>query len=292
MAKQKSSKTSVIFREMFIAMILVVVLPTTFLGFVASGEISLFNLAGSIFLMIILMFMPNVLNNYADWKIDKINKKRVELHQMFKKKDLLIITAALFVLSVPFFIFGNIFLQITMLIAYFMIFNYNMGLKAKNVNFMNYFFIALYYGPIAYTVGFFFSSPNIALFMDMIWIPVFLLFVDLSFSVTKDYEDVKGDKKEGKLTLPVVFGKGKSLFYQHAMITLAFLVILASMILLKASPIYLFLFVFYGIAIYILEYVRSVTDKIRYHKAHNMIRFNALMIRTFIAVSLLAFALL
>lgn len=278
-----------LFTQVFIGMILVVVLPTTLLGVVASGHITIVNVVGALLLMSILQFMPNALNNHVDWEIDEMNEKRLEMHAAMEKHHLLIITLALFVISLVFFIFGNIYLKATMLIGYFLILNYNMLLRAKDKIFLNYSFIALFYGSIAFAIGFFFSSSDIALFTSIIWIPIFLFFIDLGFSVSKDYEDEEGDRKHNKRTVPVVFGKNVSQIYQAAVITLVFAwIFYVSSTQLNRYMLAL-MALFYIIAIYSLNMVRTTHYKSRYHTAHNLIRINALMIRVSLMLPFVVF---
>ncbi|HVA82625.1 MAG TPA: hypothetical protein VNF06_00480, partial [Candidatus Aquilonibacter sp.] len=140
-----SQKISLLFKEVFIGMILVVVIPTALLGVVASASISALTLLGSLFLIAILQITPNVLNNYVDWEIDRINKKRELMHKTYKRESLPVIAGVLILGTIPFFIYGNIYLKASIIIAYFMIVNYNLLIKAKDVLFLNYAFIALFY---------------------------------------------------------------------------------------------------------------------------------------------------
>lgn len=268
-----------LFRDVFIGMILVVVLPTTALGVIASGHLNLLNMAGALFLMAVLQFMPNVLNNHVDWHADEINQKRLHMHKVLSRRSLLLITLVLFLITLPFFLFGSLYMKITMLIAYFMIINYNILIKAKDVVFLNYAFIALYYGPLAYAVGFFLSGASIQSFTNLIWIPIFLFFVDLGFSVSKDYPDIDGDKQHGKMTLPVVFGKNFSIAYQLCVITgvFAFAIIYTYMNFVFEVPIAFF--ILYLIALYSINASRTTTERLKYHMAHNLIRSNALLTR-------------
>ena len=280
MKLSQPSDLIVLFRDVFIGMILVVVIPTTFLGVVASGNLNVINLVGALFIMAVLQFLPNALNNYADWEIDAINGKRKGMHKIMNKKDLLIISFVLFLITVPFFILGNLYLKITMIIAYFFIINYNMFIRAKDIIFLNYAFIAFFYGALAFAVGFFFASSSLSSFVHLIWIPIFLFFVDMGFSVSKDYEDIEGDARMGKITIPNKFGKRISLLYQVTLISIVFIAIIYFAIITLNKIFFIGLAVFYLIALYSLRMVHLTEDKERHHKAHNIIRTNALLIRS------------
>ncbi|HVC58671.1 MAG TPA: UbiA family prenyltransferase [Candidatus Acidoferrales bacterium] len=279
---------TLLFREVFIGMILVVVLPTALLGVIASGHINVLNIVGALVLMSLMQFAPNALNNYVDWDIDEANDKRMTMHKALSKRKLLEITLVLLLLTIPFFVFGNLYLRIAMLIGYFLIFNYNVLLRAKDKIFLNYAFIALFYGSLAFTLGFFFASGNLQLFLSIIWIPIFLFFIDLGFSVNKDYEDVDGDAKHGKKTVPVVLGKNMSLVYQFVIITAIFIWVFYISATQIGTVFLGIMIAFYAAALYCLNKVRMSNFKSVYHDAHNIIRVDALLIR----VSLMALFLI
>ncbi|MDE1850174.1 MAG: UbiA family prenyltransferase [Candidatus Micrarchaeota archaeon] len=270
------SRIKLIFNEVFIGMILFVVVPTALLGVVASGNISLLNVLGAVFLIAVLQITPNVLNNYVDWEIDRINKKRTEMHKKIGKDALPIMALVLVLTTIPFFVYGNTYLRIAMLIAYFMMVNYNLLIKAKDVLFLNYAFIALYYGPLAFAVGFFFSSSSIGLFNGLLWMPTFIFLMNMGFSVIKDYGDVEGDKALKKMTLPVVMGKRATLIYQFVLITAVFAAMIYFGITSLGYPLSILLLIPYAIAMYAMKIVIHPKKSSEYSRASNIIRVNAL----------------
>ncbi|MDE1827910.1 MAG: UbiA family prenyltransferase [Candidatus Micrarchaeota archaeon] len=272
------SKIKLIFNEVFIGMILFVVVPTAILGVVASGSISLLNVLGAVFLIAVLQITPNVLNNYVDWEIDRINKKRTEMHKRIKKSSLPIMALVLVLTTIPFFVYGNIYLRIVMVIAYFMMVNYNLLIKAKDVLFLNYAFIALYYGPLAFAVGFFFSLPNLALFESLAWMPLFIFLVNMGFSVIKDYGDVEGDKALNKMTLPVVIGEKATLAYQFILITAVFAGMIYFGVTSFGWTLSGLLIIPYAIAMYAMRLVSKPKNSSVYAKASNIIRINAFVV--------------
>lgn len=281
------SQLKIVLNQALIPMILIVVVPSTILGFVVARNFDFWLLLQGLFIITTIDFAGNALNNYADWEVDKLNKKRVELHSILKRKHLLFLSLFLFLLSVPFLFTGNIYLKIFILLGYFVAANYSIGLKTKNGVPWNYATIALFYGPFAFFYGFFSASNDFNLFLANLWMPIFLFFIDMGFSVTKDYEDVEGDKIEKKLTFPVVYGKIFSLAYQFSITSLTFIGLTALAVFGGVSAWYLFVTPFYFIALFVLYNIFK-TDLIkRFHFFHNLIRLNALFIRfTILAVSL------
>jgi len=279
----KLSEFKTILNQALIPMILIVVLPSTILGWVAAGTFNIFSLFVGLWIITTMDLAGNALNNVADWKIDELNEKRIELHQLINRKQLLLISILLFVASFPFFVVGNLYLKVAILIGYFVAVNYSVGLKTKNSVFANYVTIAIYYGPLAFIYGFLTSTVNISLFMNVIWMAIFIFFIDLGFAVTKDYEDIKGDKLEHKLTLPVVYGKKVSLMYQYITINLTFISVAILVFLEFISQWYLIVLAGYIIAIYVLRGVQFTESKEKFHLCHNLIRSNALLVRFILA---------
>ncbi|MFH1448158.1 MAG: UbiA family prenyltransferase [Candidatus Micrarchaeota archaeon] len=270
--------------QALIPMILVVVIPSTFLGFVVSGSSDLIGLIFGIWIIATMDMGGNALNNFIDWGIDERNKKRLELHRILDKKELLYLSFFLFLCSVPFLFFGNYYLKAVILVGYLVAIGYSVWLKAKDRIILNYLNIALFYGPFAFLYGYFASTGDITNLMENIWMLIFLFLVDMGFSVTKDYEDVEGDKALNKITMPVRFGKGNSLRYQFVVITLAFLLVVFLSFVKLINVLYLVVLPCYFVALYCLGKVKDTEDKKRYHLAHNIIRVNALASRLIIAM--------
>lgn len=279
MSKITFKNLKIILNQALIPMILVVVIPSAFLGWVSAGTFSIISLLAGLWIIATMDMAGNALNNYSDWKIDEINEKRVELHKLLTRKQLLLLSIVLFACSLPFLLIGNIYLKIAIIIGYFVATNYSIGLKTKNSVIANYATIAFYYGPLAFLFGFLSSTSNIALLENVAWMGAFIFFIDMGFSVTKDYEDVEGDKQEKKLTLPVVYGKKTSLAYQFVVINLTYLSILVMVWIRAISNWYLLVLVTYFIALYVLRQVISTESKKKFHLSHNLIRMNALLCR-------------
>ena len=275
--------------QALIPMILVVVLPTTILGWVVSKELDILNLLVGILIIASIDMGGNALNNIADWEIDEINKKRILLHRTLSKKQLFLIFLLLFLLPVPFLIVGNIWLKLCILLGYLTAINYSYGLKLKDKVIGNYFNIAIFYGPFAFLYGYFASTSNLQLLIENWWMVLFVFLMDMGFAVTKDYEDVYGDKMLGKKTLPSVFGKEISLLYQFLIINLTFSLVMALIALKKIPFKFILLGIPYLIAFYVIRKVYFTDNAEEYHKAHNLIRLNALASRFMVALIYLLF---
>jgi len=273
----------VVLNQALIPIILVVVLPSAFLGWVAAGTFDLASLLAGLFIIATMDMAGNALNNVADWKVDELNKKRLELHRLVTRKQLLALSLFLFLCSFPLLIIGNLYLKIAILIGYLVACNYSIGLKTKNHLLLNYLTIALYYGPLAFLYGFLASSADINLLASVSWMAIFIFLIDIGFSVTKDYEDVDGDRQENKLTMPVVYGKKWSLIYQFAIINLTYLSVSALVVIGIIRTWYLLVLPTYFIAMYALYGVSSTDSKERFHTCHNIIRLTALLGRFLLA---------
>ena len=273
--------------QAFMPMILTVVLSTGILGFIASGSTNLMNFIIAVWLVIAIDFYAKAITNYADWKIDELNNKRVEMHKFLKKNKLLLLGGLLVATTLPFFIFGNLGLQLTLLFSYFLIINYSLGICGKDKLILNYVMISIFYGPTFFLIGFFMGTSDFNLLLQHSWILLFIFLIDMGFSVTKDYEDIKGDKSENKLTLPVVYGKEFSLIYQFVITTVTFGFLALLVLLGWISTIYLILLANYVIALIALYRVKMVDHIKSFHLSHNLIRLNALLIRFMIGGILL-----
>ncbi|MGI0141149.1 MAG: UbiA prenyltransferase family protein [Candidatus Micrarchaeales archaeon] len=273
-----ANKIKLVFNELFIGMILLVVVPTALLGVVASGDIIIASVLAGGILITLLQIAPNVLNNYADWEIDEKNRKRADMHKVIKRGALPVMALVLLVLTIPFFVYGNLYLKITMVIAYFLILNYNFLIKAKDILFLNYAFIALGYGPVAFAIGFFVSSANLATFEQFLWVPAFIFLVNMGFVIIKDYGDIEGDKALGKITLPIAVGKRLAIFYQAILITAVFAVMIYLGLTSIRWPLSVLLVVPYLIAAYAIKMISAPKNRNAYSTASNLIRLNALIV--------------
>ena len=276
-------------KEAFIPAILIVVVPTTILGFLLSGSGNILLLLQGIYLIILVDISANVINNYSDWQIDIRNKKRVAMHETFSRKQLLAIYIALTMIVYASMLLFSSNLYLVMVITIFVLLGilYSMGTKLKDKTFVNYLTISLAYAGVSSAVGFFSGSNNLTLFARWLPLILFLVLVDLGYSMTKDYSDIIGDREHGKKTLPVVFGKSLAIKIQLAFATAAYIFLIIMVVIGILNPAFLILLLSYLFALYILNTV----SKTKNHKVEERMHFNSqrngLFVRALIILLLL-----
>ncbi len=281
-------------KETIIPSILIVVVPTTLLGFLLThgNPLKFFLLA--LPLIILVDIAANIINNYEDWEIDIANKKREVMHKAFRKNDLLmmyivVIAAALIILLLS---QANIYLYAAVFAYIFLGIIYSLTIKLKNIVILNYAAIAIAYAGISAAIGFFSVSANMSLFLHWSPIFIFLILVDFGYCITKDYSDVKGDSLHGKNTLPVLFGKTASIKVQLVVITFAYVFLLVEVLLKILSPLFLFLFISYAFALYIVVTTYKSEDVHVHRKLHYYSHRNGFLTRLIIIIILIALTLI
>ncbi len=268
--------------------ILLVVLPTTFLGFLASGSHNWVLVIFALLITTILDIGANVINNYADWEIDIVNNKRTLMHQFLSKSELLLFYGLLVTLVVGLlliFKFG-VYLYLSVILFLLMGLIYSVGFKLKDRFPLNYAAIALSYGGLSFLIGFFAGTNSYSLFITWLPVVIFIVLVDFGYSMTKDYADVDGDSKHNKITLPVLFGKQKSLSIQLFVITIAYLVLAWLILSSRLNLIFIVLFACYLFAIYILYKVKETDSQTVLEQMHFYSQLNGLSVRFLIIILL------
>jgi 1,4-dihydroxy-2-naphthoate polyprenyltransferase len=281
-------------KETIIPAILIVVVPTTFLGFLLSKGAPLNFIVVALPLIILVDIAANIINNYEDWEIDKANKKREVMHSAFKKNDLLymylvVIVAVFAILMLS---GANKYLWISVLAYIFLGIIYSLAIKLKNIAILNYAAIAIAYAGMSAAIGFFSGSIDLSLFLKWSPIFIFLILVDFGYSITKDYSDVKGDALHDKKTLPVLFGKPASIKIQFAIVTVAYIYLLVAVLTRLLSPAFLFLFISYGFALYIIVTAHRTEDRHIHRKLHHHAQRNGFLARLIIIIILIVLALI
>ena len=277
------------FKEAIIPTVLIVVVPTTFLGFLLSGgNISQFFFK-ALPLIVLLDCCANVINNYSDWEIDVINKKRPTMHRVFKKGHLLL-TYFLFLPAIAAIMLASatsIYLWIIIGLCILAGLFYSTFVKLKDALLINYAAIAVSYSVLAFAIGFFSGSSDLAHFWSLSPIWVFLMLVYFGYSMTKDYPDIIGDKMHGRRTLPVVFGKDLAIKIQYTTITLAY-VYLGLMVFLRLLGVsFLLLFVSYILAIRICMTISKTGSTEKLLAMHYKSQQNALVALVIIIILVL-----
>jgi len=273
-------------KEALIPAILIVVLPTTVLGFLLSGSRSIVALAYAVVLIVLADMSANVINNYSDWEIDIANRKRNALHRSLRRKHLvwIYLLMLLAILAVLVFSKANIYLWISTGLFVLLGFSYSLNVKLKDLPILNYLAIAIAYAALASAIGFFSGGPNISGFLR--WSPlfIFLVLIDFGYSMTKDYSDVVGDKSHNKRTLPVLLGKSKSLKIQATVITVAYVYLFLLVIFGVLAPVFLVLLISYAIAVYTLVVIYRTTNKETHNKMHYYSQRNGFLVRLIIII--------
>lgn len=240
-----------IINELLLLEMIVVLVPQVFIGYLASGSNNIILFLYASFMIIIVDFIGNIVNHYADWELDEENNKRLELHEAFSKKSLLIISFFLMIILFLMMLI-NIYLIIITLIGFGCAIFYSLIFQLKDKFFVNSLTLGIAYAFVPYSTGYFVANTKLEQFFELFWIPIYLVVLMMVISMIKDYEDEKGDRKFNKKTLVTVFGKQKALIIQSlSLITLYCFLIIWNMllskfiILLLLIPFMMFLFIFY-----------------------------------------------
>ncbi len=275
-------------KEALILPILLVVVPTTFVGFLASGSSNIIDMLLGLVLIILAGVSANVLNNYSDWEIDIKNKKRNILHETFKRRELsfLYLFILLLIYLIVYIFRLNFYTLLTISLYILMGIFYSLFIRFKDKILFNYLIIAISYGVIAFSLGYFLGSNIISGFYNLLPIIIFIFIADFGYSISKDYGDIIGDKKYKKNTLPVIFGKDFSIKFQFLIINIAYIFLLITISLNKLSYLYLFLFISYLFAMYIIKKTKNTNNINILNKMHFLAQINGLSIR-FILILLL-----
>jgi 4-hydroxybenzoate polyprenyltransferase len=243
-------KTSAIFNA-YIPQLLVPLSATIIIGLAYATNLSPMPLAIGILAAVLPLLGANALNNYADWEIDLANQKRTVVHKVLSKRKLLLLAAIPFLLSaLVAFIAGP---PISWIIAIGLLISltYSWGVNAKDKLWLIYLWIGFYFGPLAFLAIYYTTAGSLAAASLPITL-LFLLGLHFSMAIVKDYGDIKGDAKLGKRTLPVVYGKQKSLAIQVALITATFLLVPVGVFLQLFPAKLLAVLAFYPLAVLIL----------------------------------------
>lgn len=156
-----------------------------------------------------------VLNDYYDYKIDKINAPHRPLPSgRMSKKTALIYSGILFAIGIVFAALINIYCILLVLLNTFLEFSYAKKLKQIAVigNITDSWFVA----------STFIFGALITLDLRIVWILSLLAFLsNMGREITKCIEDIKGDKKFGLKTLPIITSVKFSKRIAQALVILA-----------------------------------------------------------------------
>ena len=274
---------------------LLIILPAFIIGFVLSGYKNITAIILIISALIIGDICANLLNNYKDWEIDKINKKRLLLHKILKKNQIwnyflfLFITLIIFSFFLYLFFINqiNIYFILVVFLTFFLNIMYSSFLKLKDKYILNYITLGLSYGVVPFLIGFFFGENDPLKLIYFIPILVFLFLTDFSYSISKDYPDIKGDKIFKKRTLPVSTKNSNVFKIQFAIVSIAYLFLLSCILLRIININYDILFISFLIQILILNKTIKSPSVKNSRKMHFYTQLNEFLIRLIILSILL-----
>lgn len=189
----------------------------------------------------------NVLNMITDKEIDKVNLPDRPLPSgRISEKELLsfYIFLVLLTLIPPLFIspallataIGGIIIGILYSVK---------PIRLKERYLMSNMSIAFGYGIISFFIGFISAGGSVS--TAPLWMPLFLFFMDIGGSISKDYKDIEGDKLFNMRTLPAVHEKVTCIKI-HSLFLLAPFVALIALSLFSILP---FIFILTGALVFL-----------------------------------------
>ncbi len=215
----------------------------------------------------------NVINDYFDVEIDKINRpERVIPQNLLTKKEALIFFAIL-----KFFAF-YLALQINktafliVIVTSVLLFLYSF--KLKHVALIGNVIVGLLTG-----MAFIYGAVAVGNWKAGIFPALFAFMVNLAREILKDIEDIEGDRKMGLLTFPIKFGIRQSIYVVSGIIIL--LVIFTTIpYFLDIYNIKYFIFVLIIVdslfVYFVKELIRSGTT-VNLRKLSNLLKINMLL---------------
>ncbi|MDL2246974.1 UbiA family prenyltransferase [Methanobrevibacter sp. OttesenSCG-928-K11] len=169
----------------------------------------------------------NVINDCFDHKIDSINRPdrpipsgRISLKNGRNYAYILLGLAIImgFIIS---YLEQNIIPGIIVLISVFILYFYASKFKSTVLlgNFIVGFMTGLCFVFAGYVIGIQINSPEII--TTSFYLGFFALVMTMAREITKDMEDIEGDKKEDTKTLPIVYGLRKSSYLTTLLVIIA-----------------------------------------------------------------------
>ncbi|MEN3038249.1 MAG: geranylgeranylglycerol-phosphate geranylgeranyltransferase [Candidatus Kryptonium sp.] len=148
----------------------------------------------------------NVINDYFDVEIDKVNKPSRPIPSgLISKRFALLLY---FVLTISGLFFASFLNEVAFLIAFFSVFViFLYSYKLKGVPLVGNFTVAFMTG-----LAFVFAGSVVGNFKDSVFPFVFAFLINFGREIVKDIEDMEGDRKAGIKTFPIVNGVEKSVF--------------------------------------------------------------------------------
>ncbi len=206
----------------------------------------------------------NIINDYFDLPIDKINKPKRPLPEgrvTIKETLVLFMVSTLLSLLSGFFVSFNFFLLA--ILNTILIFLYSWKFKKAIIgnSIDSWLACSVFIAPVLVLNGLemLLSSPVIIL-------AIIAFFGNYGREILKDVEDIKGDKMNGAETLPIVFGHIKAIILGKFLIFITSLLLFLPYIVGYFSELYLVLAFFcflFGVYILSIEKIKKVQKMIK-----------------------------
>ncbi len=262
-----------------------IALTTALLGGIISGS-----LASNIpffFLGLFITFgwlgAANVLNMITDKEIDKINLPSRPLPSgRISEKELLYFYIFLVALTLLPALFISSALFIVALAGVLIGIIYSVKpIRFKERYLVSNMSIAFGYGIVSFLIGF--LSAGGSLSSVPIWMPIFLFFLDIGGSISKDYKDIEGDKIFGMRTLPVVHEKNTCVKIHSIFLLLPF----AVLILLSLLFILPFSYILAGALIFLALSILLKIKKSNSQNEYKKLFFYIILLATLVRIMLI-----
>ena len=229
------------------------------------GILSIFSLIASLLILEIPYFLwlfpiisvflitvsGNVINDYFDFEIDKINKpKRPIPSGKISKKTAFYIYLSLLILGLIFSSLISVNFFILAIFNSLIIFLYSYKFKKTLIgNFADsWLAVSVFLSPVLI-----FGTFQDLIYSKIIILALIAFFGNYGREILKDVEDVKGDKKQKAKTIPIVFGKNTAICLGKMLILIGGLLLFVPYFIKIFSELYFFLsLICFGVCIYIL----------------------------------------
>ncbi|MDY6786799.1 MAG: geranylgeranylglycerol-phosphate geranylgeranyltransferase [candidate division WOR-3 bacterium] len=147
----------------------------------------------------------NIINDYFDIETDRINKpQRPLISSVFNLRVIFIMAVSMLLLGIVFSVFINLTTLLIAFSASVLLFLYSWKFKRMpvigNLTIASLSGLLFIYGALI--------AENIA---AGIFPAVFAFLMTFGREITKDIEDIEGDREAGMKTLPILIGKGKTM---------------------------------------------------------------------------------
>lgn len=191
-------------------------------GAYLSGDINKNSTIMSI-VVFLCVIAGNMINDYFDFEIDKINKpERLKFWNRLGRKKILVISLFLFFISNILSLFAGLFYFFITITATTILILYTPFFKP-------YLFIGNIIISAISGFTFILGGLTAGKIEPSVFPFIFAFLLHLPREIIKDIEDIEGDKKEGLKTLPIVLGEKKTFFIIYILIILFFVITIFSL---------------------------------------------------------------